>query len=147
MSRIVFLAITLAVALQADTLSRLYHNSFNFIIVFFQYHFKVAPGTIRKDLMKIRKELGHEIADWSLEDVLGDMVHSAEKYSAMAIKQEDNGLAWTIKRDLYKMLREFGVIQSEGQQSFTVTIETIGKGYERAASILGQQLDPLLVLL
>lgn len=106
----------------------------------------VSGSTIRNDMQKLREKLGQEVKEWDLTHVLGDMVHSAEKYAAMAVKQEDPGLAWTIKRDLYKLLKEFGVIEPTGRDSLTVTIEAMGDGYNHVRKVLREHvaLDPVL---
>ena len=100
---------------------------------------------IRKDLMKIRAELGREVKEWTLEEVLGDLALAADKCSAQAMRQEDPGLSWTIRRDFAKLLKAFGVVQnSDERSSMTLTIEGIGEGYERARAALIRGLDPRL---
>jgi len=107
--------------------------------------FGVASSTIRKDLKKIREELGREVKQWTLEEVLGDLALTADKCSANAMRQEDPGLSWTIKRDFAKILKEFGVIgPQEEKNSLTVTLQGIGEGYERARAALVKGLDPRL---
>lgn len=109
--------------------------------------FGVSPSMIRKDLQKIREEVGREVRDWTLEEVLGQLYMAKEKCAAHAMKVEDPGLAWTVERDFVKTLKELGVVGDETRRSegFRVVIEQIGDGYERAAEILGHALDPALV--
>ena len=107
--------------------------------------FKVSPSMIRMDLKKIRETLGREIKEWTLEQVLGDLALQSEKSTALAMKQEDPGLAWTIRRDFAKILKEFGVIgDRRDKNTLTMTIEGIGEGYERARVQLSRALDPRL---
>ena len=107
--------------------------------------FRVTPTTIRKDLQRIREQVGREVTEWSMPEVLGQVVMSAERCTAMAMKSKDPGLAWTIQRDLAKLLKEFGVVgESDKRSGFKLTLESIGEGYERARGVLSQQLDPVL---
>lgn len=107
--------------------------------------FGVGPSCIRMDMKKIREETGREVGSWTLEEALGDLAHAHEKYAAQAYKQGDIGLAWTIKRDFVKILKDLGVIEGASQgDSLTVTIEGLGRGYERARKVLGRVLDPVL---
>ena len=107
--------------------------------------FRVSPSCIRRDLQAIRTEVGRIVRGYTIEEVLGQLALASEKCTAMAMKESDPGLAWTIQRDFAKLLKEFGVVSStEERNSFTVTIEAIGKGYERATKVLGRVLDPRL---
>ena len=107
--------------------------------------FKVSASTIRNDLKLIREELGRSVKEWSLEEVLGDLALASEKTAAMAMKQQDPGLAWTIRRDFAKLLKEFGVVGPRQERtSLTMIVEGIGEGYERAREQLSRALDPRL---
>ena len=107
--------------------------------------FGVSAGTVRKDVLRIRSEIGEEVCSWTMAQVVGDLAHSAEKYSALAMQHEDPGLAWTIKRDLAKLLREWGVIgRGGGREGLTVTVEHVGASYERLKGVLALTLDPAL---
>ena len=100
---------------------------------------------IRKDILRIRAEIGREVHEWTMEQVVGDLAHSAERYSSLAMAQEDPGLAWTIKKDLAKLLREWGVIGRGGGESSTrITIEHIGENYSRMKDVLSLAMDPSL---
>jgi hypothetical protein len=106
--------------------------------------FDVSPAQIRRDLREIDRELGAEVKAWTLDEVLGSLVSTAERCSVMALKQEDAGLAWSIERDKVKMLKDLGVIEHEQDKSaITITVESIGKGYERARDVLAKTLDPI----
>lgn len=105
----------------------------------------VSPSLIRKDLQEIRREIGREVQEWSLEDVVGGMVLAAERYQAQAVKQEDVALAWTIERDKVKLLKELGLVGARDERDgVKLTLEVLGKGYERARVALGRALDPSL---
>ena len=107
--------------------------------------FGVSHRTIRMDLRQIRKELGREVREWGLDEVLGQTVMAAEKYQTLAIKHEDPALAWSIQRDLVKLLRDLGVVgRDQDRDGLRITVEAIGSGYERARKVLGQALDPRL---
>lgn len=107
--------------------------------------FGVSAPTIRRDVQRIRAEIGREVHEWSMEEVVGDLVHTSEKCATMAMQQEDPGLVWTIKRDMAKLLREWGVIGKGGQaNSLTVTVEHIGESYERMKGVLAFTMDPEL---
>lgn len=107
--------------------------------------FGVKPSTIRTDLQRLRETLGREVKEWTLTEVLGDLALAADKCSAQAMRQEDPGLSWTIRRDFAKLLREFGVIGSDrDRNALTITLEGIGEGYERARAALSRGLDPRL---
>ena len=107
--------------------------------------FKVSPATIRKDLRTLREELGREVREWSLEEVVGQLSMVAEKTTAHAMKAEDPGLAWTIQRDFARLLKELGVLQPQGDRTaLRLTVEAIGDGYERAKEALSLALDPTL---
>lgn len=107
--------------------------------------FKTSPSTIRMDLKQIRDEVGREVRDWSLSEVVGQLALTAEKCTAHAMKNEDPGLAWTVQRDFAKLLKELGVLKVEQQTSgFRMIIEDIGSGYERARQALTLALNPTL---
>lgn len=107
--------------------------------------FKVSPSCIRQDLQVLRKALGREVQEWSLEDVLGQLYMAKEKCAAEAMKNEDPGLAWTVERDWAKMLKELGVIgPREDRSGLRLTVEAIGTGMDRAVNLLSRRLDPIL---
>lgn len=107
--------------------------------------FRTSPSTIRMDLKKVREEVGREVREWTTSEVVGQLALMAEKTTAAAMKQEDPGLAWTIQRDLAKLLKELGVVRPEVDRSgFRMTVEAIGDGYERAREALQLALNPVL---
>jgi hypothetical protein len=107
--------------------------------------FSTTPSTIRMDLKLIRDEVGREVREWSLSEVVGQLAMVAEKCSASAMKNEDPGLAWTVQRDFAKLLKELGVLKLETQTTgFRMIIEDIGSGYERAREALTRALNPTL---
>lgn len=107
--------------------------------------FRCSASTIRMDLKQIREEVGREVREWSTAEVVGQLALVAEKTTAQAMKQDDPGLAWTIQRDLAKLLKELGVIRPEVDQAgFRLTVESIGSGYDRARQALSQALNPAL---
>ena len=70
---------------------------------------------------------------------------AAEKYQAEAFKQADMALAWSIERDKVKLLKELGVVgPREDRDGIKLTLEVLGRGYERARGLLGRALDPTL---
>lgn len=105
----------------------------------------VSPSLIRKDMQQIRSTIGREVREWDLETVLGQLAMRAERCQVEAMRQEDPGLAWSIQRDLVKLLKELGVVgSSDRQEGLRITVEALGAGYERARQVLGQALDPRL---
>ena len=107
--------------------------------------FRVSPGLIRRDLQAIRKLRGREVREWGIDEVVGDLVASSEKCYHEAMSQEDVALAWSIKRDTVKLLRELGIGEArDDRDRMLITIETVGQGYERAREQLGRALDPVL---
>lgn len=107
--------------------------------------FRTSPSTIRMDLKRIRDEVGREVRDWTLSEVVGQLALTAEKCTAHAMKNEDPGLAWTVQRDFAKLLRELGVIQPHQPQSgFRMIVEQIGDGYDRARQALQLAINPTL---
>lgn len=102
-------------------------------------------SSVRRLMSEIRKEVGREVRQWSVEEVLGSMAMTAEKCSAMAMDQEDPQLAWAIERDKVKILQSLGVVAPDNpQDGVRVTIEALGNSYARATAILGKALDPRL---
>lgn len=106
--------------------------------------FGVSAKAIRQDLREIRAEVGREVRQWGADEVVGDLAMSAEKLHAMALRNDDLALAWTIKRDFAKTLRELGVVGPQERDGLRVTIEALGEGYEKARAILSRTLDPRL---
>ena len=105
---------------------------------------KVSPQRIRKDLSDIRRRIGREVQEWTLEEVVGGMVMAAETYQARAVAQADMALAWSIERDKVKLLKELGVVGGPSQEGVRLTLEVLGAGYERARAQIGRALDPVL---
>lgn len=107
--------------------------------------FGVTPSCIRMDLKGLREIQGREVREWTLDHVLGYLAMSAERYAAMAIKQQDVALAWTIKRDTVRLLKELGLVGKQEQQSaMQLTINMLGESYDRAREVLAQKLAPEL---
>jgi hypothetical protein len=107
--------------------------------------FNVTVETIRRDMKAIREELGREVGQWSVEEVLGRLVMAAEKYQAAAMKNEDPGLAWTIERDLAKTLGDLGVVGRRQERStIMITLDDLSAGFERSKESLHRALDPRL---
>ncbi len=106
--------------------------------------FHVSPQTIRKDLATIRREVGREVREWGVEEVVGQLTMTADRCAATAMKHDDVGLAWSIQRDLVRLLKELGVVGGETQDGVRITVEALGAGYERARKALGRALDPRL---
>jgi len=107
--------------------------------------FGVAASRIRAEVSAIRREIGREVKEFTIEDILGDLALTADKCAAAAMKKGDEGLAWTIKRDLSKLFKELGVVEDHGKSSLTLTIESIGLGYEKVRQAIGAGLDSRLV--
>lgn len=107
--------------------------------------FKVSRHTIRQDLREIKSELGTEYSEWTMNEVLGDLALSAESFVAKALKDGDIGLAWTIKKDLIKTFKDFGLVGNrESRDGLKITIESMGENYARATSKLAAALNPAL---
>ena len=107
--------------------------------------FRCSAQTIRGDIKILREEIGREVREWTIEEVIGQAVMAADKCSAMAMRQQDPGLSWTINRDLVKLLVDLGVIEPQGRRdAMTITIESISQGYEKASKVLTTALDPRL---
>lgn len=105
----------------------------------------VSRDTIVKDMRKVRARLGREVKGFSLDVVLGQLAHCAERFTAQALKQEDTALAWSIQRDFVRTLKELGILgKQEATDGLRVTIETLGTGYERAREALSKVFDPKL---
>lgn len=103
------------------------------------------PSTVRRMLQEIRKERGREVSQWTTDEVLGQMAWAKERCQARAMAQDDPGLAWSIERDFVKLLKELGVVGDKAEtEGVRVTIEALGRGYERATETLGQALNPVL---
>ena len=106
---------------------------------------QVPSSTITWDLREIRAEVGREVAEWSTSDVLGYLMSGSERYQALALRQEEPGTAWMIRRDTIKLMKELGLVgQEQAPDGIRVIIEGIGKGYDRASKALAQAMDPVL---
>lgn len=102
--------------------------------------FGVGAQTIRNDLREIREELGREVGTWSLDTVVGDLAIASESLYSKAMKAGDYALAWTIKKDLVKQLREMGVIGGVKDNSgLRITIEGMSGRYDNATKVLASQ--------
>jgi predicted HTH transcriptional regulator len=105
----------------------------------------VTRDTIARDLRKVRSRLGKEVKNYTTEIVLGQLAHCAEKFTSLALKQEDTALAWSIQRDFVRTLKELGILgKQEATDGLKITIETLGSGYERARDALAKHFDPRL---
>lgn len=108
--------------------------------------FQVSPGTIRKDMQLIRKRMGSEVMEWSLEEVVGGLAMAKERCVSGALKQDDFGLAWTVEKEFAKLLLDTGVVKKRDQaEGFELTLKAVGGRYEEAVKVLaGGRLDPLI---
>lgn len=107
--------------------------------------FKVSAATIRTDLKAMRAEIGVEYSEWGVAEVIGDLGIAAESFVSKALKQGDVGLAWSIKKDFAKTLKDLGLIGPQGDKDgLKITIETMGENYARATSKLARALNPAL---
>lgn len=107
--------------------------------------FKTTASTIRMDLMLIRRTVGREVKEWTVEEVVGDLAIAAERATALAMKDKDAGLMWTIRKEFAKMLVELGVVEKGTEaKGFRVTVESIGGRYDQVVGVLTQSLDPLI---
>lgn len=107
--------------------------------------FGVSSFTIRSDLKRIREELGGEVRHWSLDYVLGDLMMTADVCASRAMAEGDYGMAWKIKSESVKHLRELGVIgERKDQEGIRVTVEAIGQGYDKVRDALVYAMDPVL---
>ena len=105
----------------------------------------VSPQTIRKDMRLLRQQVGREVREWTPEDVVGDLVLAADRMGARAMQQNDTALAWKIRLDLARALREAG-LTSGGQEErrLKVTVEAIETGMGDFRTTMLQALDPVL---
>jgi hypothetical protein len=107
--------------------------------------FNVTRPVIKEDLKILRSEVGREVVNWTKEDIVGHIITTAENISTAAMQRNDLGLAWTVERDMVKMLSNLGLFEDkEKSDSIRVTIEAVGSGYERASNIIANSLDPLM---
>lgn len=107
--------------------------------------FCCSAKVIRDDLAWLRRELGREVREWTLDEVVGDLYLAQEKAVAGAMKAGDVGLMWTIKKDWAKLLVDLGVVhKADNESSFRATIELVGRRYDHATEAVTQLLDPLL---
>lgn len=108
--------------------------------------FGVGPKVIREQVKEIRAEVGRQVREWGLDEVVGDLAMTAEKVAAMAMRNEDYALVWSVKRDLARTLKELGVVgpKDENEGLVKLTIEAMPQAFERAKGILMQSLDPRL---
>lgn len=101
--------------------------------------FQVRPSTIRRDMQKIREEIGSEYSEWGLNEVIGDLALAKERCVQGALKQDDYGLAWTIHREFAKTLIDTGVVKRKDQaEGFELTLRAVGSRYEEAVQVLAQ---------
>lgn len=101
--------------------------------------FQVRPSTIRRDMQKIRAEIGSEYSEWGLNEVIGDLALAKERCVQGALKQDDFGLAWTIHREFAKTLIDTGVVKRKDQaEGFELTLRAVGSRYEEAVQVLAQ---------
>ncbi len=110
--------------------------------------FGVSSNTMGEDVRLIRREYGRLVKTWTPEDVVGKLAMAADKFTTLALKQEDVGLAWTIQRDLVELLLKLGVGKdAHGTGEVTglkVTIETVSQGHGKARGLLARAMNPLL---
>lgn len=107
--------------------------------------FGCSAKVIRDDLAYIRRTIGREVTEWTLEEVVGDLAMAAEKATAGAMKEGDYGLMWTVRKEFARMLMDLGVVRKQDDQSgFKATIELVGSRYAHATLAVTQMLDPLL---
>lgn len=107
--------------------------------------FGVTGTRIRADLKEIRRRVGREVREWTLDEVIGDLAIAHDRYAARALKQEDVGLAWAIKKDFANLLHKFGIVgDAERESGLRVTIETIGASHDRLRTQLARALDPAI---
>lgn len=107
--------------------------------------FKVGVYVIRRDLAHIRRTIGREVREWTLDEVVGDLALAAEKATAGAMAEGDVGLMWTVRKEFAKFLIDVGVVKKQDDENtFRATIELVGKRYEHATEAITQVLDPLL---
>ncbi len=104
--------------------------------------FGVSAKTIRKDLREIRAELGREVKQWTMEEVLGNLARAAERCSTQAMKQQNTALAWSIERDFAKLLKDWGLVGPRQEQStITITAQHLGESYDRMKAAMALAMD------
>lgn len=107
--------------------------------------FQVTSGTISNDLKQLRKTIGKDLSGWTSDELIGDISSAAEVIYREAMKEKDFGLAWQVKKDLHEHLRKIGVGEErDNENKLKITIESIGKGYERMKDVVTNALDPRL---
>lgn len=105
----------------------------------------VSPGQIRRDMIVLRRRVGREVREWTPEDVVGDLVMAADRYSARAMQQNDTALAWKIKLDLAKALAQAGLTTGGAEERrLKVTVEAIDRGMGDFRTVMLDALDPVL---
>lgn len=108
-------------------------------------HFlKTSRSRIHSDLAAVRKTAGTKVIEWGIATTVGYLKEAADECYAQAFKDGDVGMAFSIRRDLVRSLKELGVIGADAKDGIKITIESIGAGYERALDSLELSMDPLL---
>lgn len=89
---------------------------------------KVTPATISNDVTKIRRAAGARIVKrWGVEAAIGLLEKTAEDCYREARELGDPALAWMIRSNFVKQLKELGAFGAKGEQEgFRVTFETVG---------------------
>lgn len=89
---------------------------------------KVSTKTITADLTVIRKAAGARIVKkWGIEGAIGFLERTAEDCYREARELGDPALAWMIRSNFVKQLKELGAFGAKGEnEGFKVTFETVG---------------------
>lgn len=101
--------------------------------------FKVSRATIQKDMKKIKEEVGRSI---NFDQMIGDLVLTADTASNMAIKQGKPALFWRIKKELYEILFKSGCLSPIKTSESGITIESLAANYESVSGIISSAMDP-----
>lgn len=89
---------------------------------------KVSPHTITADLTVIRRTAGARIVKrWGIETAIGFLERTADDCYREARELGDPALAWMIRSNFVKQLKELGAFGGgKEQDGFRVTFETVG---------------------
>lgn len=105
--------------------------------------FQLSNTRMYQEVAAVRREIGEHVRTWDPETIVGYMTMAAERYTAMAVEQNDPGLAWSITKDFCTMLARLG-LTGERESKLVMTFEAVGKGYEEAARKLAESMNPEL---
>lgn len=70
----------------------------------------VVRQTIYNDIHEIRRSMSLQVETLDLREYVGEMIESAQYLYSKAMTGRDFRLAWSLKRELMELLRDFGYL-------------------------------------